>query len=295
MQRLRILRFLIVFIMLGTQLLPLVALADVSVSITVTATPIITGGITDFIITYVSDTQLDLSWTLIGDAVKIMIRGKYGAYPADIPNENTTPTDGYLVYYGSGSSVSDTTMNFDENAGILYYKAWAQRADGTWHMVTSTGNKESLEVILLSFIGTILAVGFINFGFLRNSFMPYKFAGALLWVIPIVWIMSSPPSIFTVGSALQAVTLIVLIGIGLISLFGAFRKELQVNVSTTNRKTGERRDEGDIKNAWHMPTIFQNGESEEESIRKARAIRMERRAEYRDRFRQALRGPERED
>lgn len=267
-------------------------LADTTAVVTILGIPLYSGGILSFNVVYVSDTEMDLNWTVGPGVENVMVRAKYGSPPSNPPNENTVPTDGYLVYYGSDLSAVDTSMDFNDNAGILYYTAWAQKLDGTWNLVSSSGSEESKEVILLSFIGTILAVGMINFGFLRNSFMPYKLAGAFLWVIPIVWVMSNPPSIFTAGSALQAVTLIVLIGIGLISLFGSFRRELQMN-KTSSKKNGEYTSEGSISNAWHMPTIFQ-GENEEKQIQQARVARRERRAEYRARFQQALKGDEEE-
>lgn len=131
---------------------PSIAIAATSVQVVITATPGAAGGISNFLITYISDTQLDLNWGFYGDAVNIMIRGKYGDYPADIPDENTTPSDGYLVYYGNAVSASDTTMDFDTNAGPIYYKVWAQKADGKWYTGAITGIKESEVMTLLAFI-----------------------------------------------------------------------------------------------------------------------------------------------
>lgn len=126
--------------------------------VTVYATPLISSGIIGFTITYVSDTRLDLNWGFSGNATGIMIRAKYGQYPTDIPNELTTPTDGYLVYSGNGTSISDTSMDFNQNLGILYYAAWAQKADGTWFTSPSKGWKESREMLLIAFIFLSLAL-----------------------------------------------------------------------------------------------------------------------------------------
>jgi len=143
-------------------LLPLSASASPVAVVTIVGVPGSAGGISNFTITYTSDTQLDLAWTLYGDAVNIMIRGKYKSYPADIPDQNTTPSDGYLVYYGSASAVSDTSMDFSQNVGPIYYKAWAQKADGTWYTAPLKGSKESRDVILATLFG-VLAIGAIGF------------------------------------------------------------------------------------------------------------------------------------
>lgn len=143
-------KWLVLIYLIVVALMPISVFAvNPVVTITISANTV---GIADFTITYVSNTQQDLSWTFVGDAANVMIRAKYGDYPADIPDEDTAPTDGYLVYYGSGVTASDTTMDFDENAGPLYYVAWAQKADGTWYMITSRGLKESAVMTLIAFL-----------------------------------------------------------------------------------------------------------------------------------------------
>lgn len=171
-------------------LLPLSALASPTAVVTVVGVPGAMGGISNFVITYTSDTQLDLSWTLYGDAVNIMVRGKYGSYPADIPNDTTTPSDGYLVYYGSGSLVSDTSMNFDQNPGLLYYKAWAQKADGTWYIATGTGSKESRVVLFIGMIFLVFGLTIASFT-LKGIIAPIlRLASAILWIIMIPIMLS---------------------------------------------------------------------------------------------------------
>ena len=143
---------LLVLILLAISVLPSVVTAATSVTVTIVATPGANGGVQNFVATYISDTQIDLTWNKFGNAVNVMVRAKYGEFPADIPDENTAPTDGYLVYYGALEAISDTTMNFDESAGILYYKAWAQKADGKWYTGSVTDWKESEVMALIAFI-----------------------------------------------------------------------------------------------------------------------------------------------
>jgi hypothetical protein len=155
-------------------------IAGDSVSVTVTMQFVFTAGITSFNITYVSDTQLDLNWTVDPTVDNVMIRAKYGSYTADIPNDTTTPSDGYLVYYGPALSASDTSMNFNENPGSLFYKAWAQKADTTWYTQTSSGFKESRELQLL-FLGLItLGATGLAFGFKQDWL---KMLSAVLWFV----------------------------------------------------------------------------------------------------------------
>jgi len=185
----RIMKWLLLIIVTPILLISasLPVLAATGASVTVTARPLITGGIADFVITYISDTQLDISWTLTGDATNIMIRGKYGDYPADIPNPATTPSDGYLVYYDNGNFVSDTSMNLDETAGVLYYKAWVQKADDSWYIDTSTGEGEGVGMVLIALI--ILAMGFTIVSHIFKKGV-LAFAGAGAWMVAALYCFS---------------------------------------------------------------------------------------------------------
>ena len=152
--------------------------------VTVSYTPHLSGGISSFTITYVSDTQIDLDWSLYGNATGIMIRAKYGDYPADIPDENTAPTDGYLVYSGNATSVSDMSMDFDQSAGTLYYSAWAYKADGTWYTTASTGWRESETMLLLGLL--FFAIAFtISSAVFKKGWL--SFAGAGGWIATAVY------------------------------------------------------------------------------------------------------------
>jgi len=64
----------------------------------------------------ITTTQIDLSWTKGAGALRTMVRRKTGDYPAD-------RSDGYQVYFGSGTSVSDTGLS---PGTTYYYKAWSE-------------------------------------------------------------------------------------------------------------------------------------------------------------------------
>jgi len=125
--------------------------------VTIIATPMVSGGIADFTIEYVSDSCMRLSWTLTGDAVNIMIRAKYGMAPDNIPDSLTAPSDGYLVFYGDGiatTTIDDTSLDLTNNVGPIFYAAWAQKADSSWYTDQESLSEESRAVIILT-IGLI--------------------------------------------------------------------------------------------------------------------------------------------
>ncbi|MFC2007926.1 DUF2341 domain-containing protein [Chloroflexota bacterium] len=62
------------------------------------------------------DTQINLSWTKGDGAVRTMVRGKIGSSPTD-------RSDGYQVYFDTGTSVSDTSLT---PGTTYYYKSWSE-------------------------------------------------------------------------------------------------------------------------------------------------------------------------
>jgi hypothetical protein len=156
------------------------ALAGVGEEITIVANPLVTGGIANFTITYISETQLDFDWGYTGDATHIMIRGKYGDYPANITDPWTDPSDGYLVYYGVDTSASDTSMDFDANPGPIYYSAWAQKDNGMWYMDMESGWEESAIVTLIALILLALGLMIVGYVFKRQAFAFGAVGGWLL-------------------------------------------------------------------------------------------------------------------
>ena len=64
----------------------------------------------------VSDTRIDLTWTMGEGAERTMIRRKIGDFPVD-------RNDGSLVYFDTGTGVSDTGLS---PATTYYYRAWSE-------------------------------------------------------------------------------------------------------------------------------------------------------------------------
>lgn len=177
-------RLLSVLVILVSVCLPTVLLAD-SITIEVYAKGLY--GIQDFRVVYITDTRMDLSWMFGIPAVNVMIRAKYGSYPADITSNLTAPSDGYLVYSGNGTSISDTSMDFNTNPGPLYYKAWGQKADGSWITEALTDWKESVYVLLIGL--SVLAVA-LTFVAIKIRFLPVRLAGSVAWLVLGIWLLT---------------------------------------------------------------------------------------------------------
>lgn len=192
-------------------LLALLNVAPVMAAVvTVTYNPRFTAGITSFTITYINEHELDLAWTVDPTVDMVMVRAKYGEYPHDIPNENVAPTDGYLVYYGFDFSTIDTSMDFDENPGFLYYKAWAQKPTGKWYVNTSTGKEESRVMALLALLG----LGLVVSGFSihkRNTII--GIVSSAIWLAIIAYTRANPIGSMTTGDTADTAILLALIGL----------------------------------------------------------------------------------
>ena len=199
-----------IIIALALVLIPIIPCAVSAATITVTNQPSFTSGILTFTVTYISDTQMDLAWTIDGTVANVMVRAKYGAYPTDIPDAFTAPTDGYLVYYGTNLSVSDTSMSFDQNAGSLYYKAWAQKVDGTWYVNTYNSSKESGVVSMILLFGLGLAIS--AFAIMKKEPVIGMVASAV-WVLCLVYTRSNPIGAMVVGDSADNILVTILIGL----------------------------------------------------------------------------------
>jgi hypothetical protein len=238
--------------------------------VTITATPG-GAGILTFVATYISETQIDLDWTVTGDVDKVMVRAKYGSIPADIPDEDTAPTDGYLVYYGAGLSSSDTSMDFDANPGPLNYKAYAQKADGKWYLVSKTDWKESALMTLIFFA---VFAGILSFIGSRSSFYFLKFLAGLAWWATAFYWIGNPPSTIVAGSSVHQVVLVLFIIVGLAFMLMPYWY--------TKTENGQEEGKG-----FKMP--FQKTKEEEEDYRtRNMPTRKERNSDYINRLNRRL-------
>jgi len=159
---------------------------------------------------------LDFTWGYSGNTTQIMIRGKYGSYPANIADNLTQPSDGYLVYYGANTTASDTSMDFDQNPGAIYYRAWGQKNDGTWDTSPDSGWKESA---IMTLIGLFLFAGILTFVGARSSYSFLKFLAGGSWLLLMAYWVASPPSTITAGDSTHTIGIILFIGMALAMFF----------------------------------------------------------------------------
>jgi hypothetical protein len=179
--QIRLLRWIVLLLVILGSISPV--FADTTAAVTIKMQ--FSMGIVNLTITYVSDTDMSLNWNYDPTLFEnVMIRSSYVSYPTDITSPSETPSDGNLVYYGSGTSFNDTSMDFNQNAGPIYYKAWAQNLDGTWQVQTGTGTEESKELQAIMFTGLVLLL--LVVGIWRKEHiegMLLFFADAILWVM----------------------------------------------------------------------------------------------------------------
>lgn len=107
---------------------------------------------TTFTAGVVSDTQIDLTWTKGEGAWKTMVRRDTDGYPVD-------RDDGALVYFDTGTSVSDTGLS---PATTYYYRSWSyvsgseQWSDGYRDASATTTGEPPVPPVAVG--GTILEV-----------------------------------------------------------------------------------------------------------------------------------------
>ena len=153
---------------------------------------------------------MNLNWTVSSSTANVMIRAKYGSYPTNPPNTLTAPSDGYLVYYGTNLSAIDTSMNFDQNSGTLYYRAWAQNIDGSWNLVPNQSSKESRVVSMILLFGLGLAIS--AFAIMKKEPVIGMVASAV-WVLCLVYTRSNPIGAMVVGDSADNILVTILIGL----------------------------------------------------------------------------------
>ncbi len=162
---------IIAIVILSLSLLnPIVALADTTAGITVTAVGYIVAAPGGFTVWYISDYEVGISWIKPLNAVNTMIRAKYGSAPTSI-------TDGYQVYYGPDEITSDTGVSLDETATEVYYRAWSQTAGGIWGPLWAEGQMEGIGMTLIALI--LMAMAFIITSYIfKKSVLAFAAAGS---------------------------------------------------------------------------------------------------------------------
>lgn len=158
---------LIVALLLGS---PASVEAETSADVTVTAVGYICEAPGGFTVTYISDYEVGLNWTLGAGAENTMVRAAFGRMPED-------RTDGYLVYYGDGTGTTDW-VNMETLSVPVYYRAWSENPSEVWEETGSTGQVEGISMILIALI--VLALGLLTTSFWQRKLWLFLATG-LTW------------------------------------------------------------------------------------------------------------------
>lgn len=157
--------------------------AATSQQVEVTAMGYITGPLVDFTLTYVSDTEIDIDWTMPADATNILIRAAYGHVPTGV-------TDGYEVYFGSGNTTTDDAVTL-ATPEVVYYIAWVQNANGVWNPVFAEATTEEMMSASFLFIGLILLAAILTAIALKVNLILFRMSAAVSWIALAVWLFLS--------------------------------------------------------------------------------------------------------
>ncbi len=147
-------------------LFPVPIMAGTSADVLITATGVIVMAPGGFTLTYVSDYEVGIDWIPAVGSTNTMVRAAVGRYPTSI-------TDGYLIYYGDGSSATDTGVSLDETAASVYYRAWSEKS-GAWSPFWAESTIEGVGVTILAqniLVGILLAftMGAVLVGYTKKN------------------------------------------------------------------------------------------------------------------------------
>ena len=221
--------------------------------VTITVVPFLGSGILTFTVTQISDTEVDLAWTKDAGITNVMVRAKYGTMPM-------SRTEGYLVYEGALDSAVDTSMDFNETAGTLYYRIWGQRADGLW--LDYEVNKASAGGLVVTLLAIGVLVATLSYIAIRSNFILLKIAAMGVWFFLFMYIKDNPPAPLVAGSAAHQVLIVVCIAVGIGMGLSSFGRNVNrnsqsrgISSSDFKWKFGKDKQEYEGSNLNHRETI----------------------------------------
>ncbi len=175
------LRLLLILLLLPIVLPASVVLAGSTADVTITATGIVVAAPGNFLLTYVTDYEIGITWTKPVGAVNTLIRAAYGHVPANI-------SDGYQVYYGVGTSATDNAISLG-TPEVVYYRAWSQTAGGAYGPLWASGDTSKFMSASFLFIGLIALAGMLTYFAWRRRHILICFAGSLTWLALGLWLL----------------------------------------------------------------------------------------------------------
>ena len=211
-------RIILVIVLAALVIIPQAVLADTSAGVVITVAGNVSGVLglpSNFVVTYLDDCSMQVTWTKGLGASKTMIRSAIGVAPAD-------RDDGRLVYYGEGTTAVDVFCTTTAQKPV-YYKAWSQTAGGTWSSNYTEGNQIGGRTMTL--LGLLLFAGIISWASLKSNFFLLKLLAGMSWIALFLYVKGSPPGAIAEGSSVHVAILMIFIGIGLaIPLYGLGRE-----------------------------------------------------------------------
>jgi len=131
------------------------------------------------------------------------------------------------------------------------------------------------------FIGIIFIIAILLIAALRAKSMPIKLMSGFSWFMLLAFINNNAPASLPKGGTAYSVVFLIIVGIGLITMFWAFSKSTNVNITKGNTV------ESSESNSWHMPSWISNMNPEHEEKERQRK-RVDKVIAYRERVHTVL-------
>jgi hypothetical protein len=155
------------------------------------------GAPTGLTVTYVNDHEAGLTWTIAPSSIATQIRAAYGREP-------TSMTDGYLVYNGLGGAISDYQADLDQMDYTIFYRAWAQRADGVWGTAYADADTGAIMKYFTEsytayvFIGLAVVCMVFGFVFAKKGAKWIFYLAMFAWILAGFYAFSQQTSLLSV-------------------------------------------------------------------------------------------------
>jgi len=225
---------------------------------------------TDFTITQIGASSINISWTNGIAADTTAVRGGSNNYPSSV-------TDGYEVYNGTGTSVVINGLNLETNS--YSYRAWSENSYG----VSLNYAQAKIGGNMMMLFGLFAFCGIVSFLSLRSRFFLLKLLAGAAWIGMFIYWMYNPP--LEAGSPPHIAVMIVLVGLAVaIPLMGLGN---EVSTQTDWRSGGKSEAMNLFK--FKIPDWMKGQEVAKKEERE------EKTEEYRERLHRAMHQPKKEN
>ena len=273
----KLLRILTLCWIIGLALWPTALSAGDNAIVTITAQPWSSGDCpTGFTFNAVSSYEVQLAWIPGGNTTETIVRGAYARWPA-------SPTDGFEVYTGNGSSTShwlttDVMILSDEG---IYYRAWGLVVGGNYSLCYASGSiigGENVNVMGIGLIGLLplglMALSMAWFKITSKDGWPIMIGAGLAWLAMGAYGFSKTATAWDIYQIIGAISIAMLVLCMLLSYAGAQARQEAIQAK--------------VKVEINQPKSYKE-RFEEYEKRTGAKTRSEREAEAEDRLNRKLR------